>query len=294
MECLVKRSSHWKKTVLAALGYFSSVAILLSFLYWFLKNEGFTESNFLVAGFLVLLLAAGWGYIISAHLLAPKAELDASLSQLVSDIVHELNIPLATIKANAAMLKKGIEEDERSLKRLERIETSSDRLERLYEELVYSIRKEIHPIEKEHVDLQALIAERVEAFESFGRNHFSVDVNSLTIDVDKIGFEKMLDNLLMNAMKYSSKSAAITLRLERHCLFIEDKGVGMDDAELLKVYERYYQSDSSKEGKGIGLALVKAYCDTEGIEIAISSRKGAGTSVKLDLSEVYVAEAVLP
>ena len=61
-----------KKTLLAALGYFTSVAMLLSFLYWFLENEGFTESNFFIAGFMVLLLAAGWGYVISTHLLAPK------------------------------------------------------------------------------------------------------------------------------------------------------------------------------------------------------------------------------
>jgi hypothetical protein len=61
-----------RKTFLAALGYFSTVTILLSFIYWFLKNEGFSEANFLIATLLVLILAAGWGYIIATHLLAPK------------------------------------------------------------------------------------------------------------------------------------------------------------------------------------------------------------------------------
>jgi len=285
----VKLSNHKKQILLAALGYFSSVAILLSFIYWFLKNEGFSEANFLVAVLLVLILAGGWGYIISSHILAPKAELDANLSHLSSEILHELNIPLATIKANVSMLKKRLGEEERSAKRLERIEASSERLERLYEELVYSIQKEIHLIEKEEVSLHQLLNERIEAFKSFGRNSFHLDVdNTMKINVDRIGFEKMIDNLLMNAMKYSDKVSMISVVLDGNILMISDEGVGMDEAELLKVYERYYQSDRKKEGKGIGLALVKAYCDAEGIEIQIRSKKGEGTSVSLDLDRVRV------
>jgi signal transduction histidine kinase len=281
-------TDHKKKILLAALGYFASVAILLSFLYWFLKNEGFSEKNFLIAGLLVLLLAAGWGYIISSHLLAPKAELDANLSQLSSEILHELNIPLATIKANTSMLKKRLKEEEKSLKRLERIEASSDRLERLYEELAYSIKKEIHPIEKEEVLLGSLLRERIDTFESFKRNRFEMNVNDLTIRVDRIGFEKMIDNLLMNAMKYSDKDAPVRVILEENILMIIDEGIGMDETELVKVYERYYQGDSRKEGEGIGLALVKAYCDAEGIEIQITSEKGKGTDISLDLGRVHV------
>jgi len=281
-------SPHQKRILLASLGYFSSVAMLLSFIYWFLKNEGFSEEHFLIAGLLVLLLSAGWGYIISSHLLAPKAELDASLSQLSAEIVHELNIPLATIQANTAMLKRQYAKEARAHKRLERIDAASERLERLYKELVYSINKEIHPIEKEKVLLGPLLQERIDAFESFGRNRFALKIGDLMLKVDRIGFEKMIDNLLMNAMKYSEKSRPVTVVLEGMVLKICDEGIGMNDAELLKVYERYYQGDSNREGKGIGLALVKSYCDTEGIGIQIVSRKGEGTCVLLDLSQVHL------
>ena len=277
-----------RKILLAALSYLSSVAVLVSFLYWFLKNEGFSESNFLMASVAVLLLAAGWGYIISSHLLAPKAELDANLSILSSEILHELNIPLSTIKANSAMLKKRVMDDEKSLHRLNRIEASSVRLERLYKELVYSIKKEIHTIDKEKLLLEPLLRERIEIFEAFGRNSFSLDIGKLSIEIDKIGFEKMIDNLLMNAMKYSSKESLIKVILEENMLMIIDEGIGMDETQLLRVYERYYQSDNKQEGEGIGLALVKAYCDDEGIEIQIRSEKGIGTSVNLNLEKVHV------
>jgi len=274
-----------KKTLLAALGYFSSVAILLSFIYWFLKNEGFSENSYIIASFLVLFLAAGWGYIIAAHLLAPKEEQDANLSHLSSEILHELNIPLSTIKANTALLEKRLD-DEKSLKRLQRIHASSDRLERLYAELVYSIKKEIAPVVKEQFSLKKLLLERIEVFETFERNRFVLEVDDLELKADKIGFEKMIDNLLMNAMKYSEKALPITITLEKKVLTIADKGIGMSETQLLKVYERYYQADSKKEGQGIGLALVKAYCDEEKIMITIHSQKDLGTSVLLDLTQV--------
>jgi len=277
-----------KETLLAALGYLTSVAMLLSFLYWFLKNEGFTEGNFLIAGVMVLVLAAGWGYIISTHLLAPKVQLDENLSQLSSEILHELNIPLSTIKANTTLLKKRME-DEKGLQRIKRIESSSIRLERLYKELVYSIKKEIHPIEKEIFSLRDVLQERIEVFEAFGRNGFELSVETLDLKADRIGFEKMIDNLLMNAMKYSDKEVPIAIGLEKNLLTITDKGIGMDETQLLRVYERYYQGDSKKEGEGIGLALVKAYCDEENIDIQIRSEQKKGTTISLSLSKIVIS-----
>ena len=271
-----------KRTFFATLGYFSSVMILLSFVYWFLKNEGFSESNYLIASTLVLFLAMGWGYVIATHLLAPKVEQDENLSQLSSEIVHELNLPLSTIQANISMLEKRMDDD-KNLKRLKRIEDASKRLERLYTELVYSIKKEIHPVKKETFSLLSLLKERIEVLESMERNCFILQVDELNLHADKIGFEKIIDNLLMNAMKYSSKDAPITLSLKNSVLSIRDEGIGMDETELLKVYERYYQVDKSKEGKGIGLALVKAYCDSEKIDITIESEKNSGTFIYLNL-----------
>ena len=276
-----------KQTIFATLGYASSVAILLSFLYWFLKNEGFSEFNYVVASFLVLFLAGGWGYIIASHLLAPKAEQDANLSQLSSEILHELNIPLSTIKANVTLLSKK-STDEKSLKRLKRIEDSSFRLERLYKELLYSINKEIHPVQREIFSIKELIDERVDSFKLFNRNSFMVDIANVNLKADKIGFEKMIDNILMNAMKYSSKDSSIILKLLDNILTISDSGVGMDETELLKIYERYYQVDKSKDGKGIGLALVKAYCDEEKIDIDIKSVKGKGTIISFNLNNIKI------
>ena len=275
-----------KEIAVAAVIYFVTMFTLLTAVHRFLETWNSIEINFFVAGALVLLVAIGWGYVLTALIFAPKKQMEDTLTSLSNDIMHELNIPLATIKANTAMLQKTLT-DERSLKRIQRIEDASTRLKKLYDQLMYSIHKEMHDIEKEQFDLKPLLEERIEVFKEQKRNPFVLDIQSYEVVADKIGFEQMFDNLISNAMKYSSKDAPIFVTLSDDILSVKDEGVGMDAAELLCVYERYYQVDGNKDGKGLGLALVKAYCDEEGIEIHIESEKDKGTTVSLTLSKLH-------
>lgn len=279
--------SFRKELLFAAVIYFVTMFTLLTAVYRFLENWHLSEFNFFIAGVLVILVALGWGYVLSALIFAPKKQMEDTLTSLTNDIIHELNIPLSTIKANSEMLKKTME-DEKSLKRIKRIEDASVRLKKLYDELVYSIHKEMHSIEKERFDLEDLVKERVSVFQEQKRNPFCLTLEPFVIEVDKIGFEQMFDNLLSNAMKYSPKESPIAVTLKNNSLSVEDKGVGMSSTELLRIHERYYQADGNKEGEGIGFALVKAYCDEQGIEIHIHSEKGLGTKVDLNLSKVHV------
>jgi len=271
----------------AVVSYLLSILILLSAIYWFLINNGFTKSNFLIASVGVLIVALGWGYILATHLLAPKKNMDEKFAHLSKEILHELNIPLATIQANTTLLQKNLV-DEKSQKRLHRIKSASSRLLRLYNELVYSINKEIYTIEKEKFSLKELLLERVDILQAFGRNTFDIAIDAQILYADKIGFEQMIDNLLNNAMKYSSKESVITLQTHEHILSIEDRGIGIDESLLVAIFERYYQTDTSQQGQGIGLALVKNYCDEMKIDITLHSIKNQGTRVTLDLENVII------
>jgi len=275
-----------KSIVVATFLYFLSILILLSGFYFFLDNRTFSKENFLIGTSILLLIALIFGYILNTYTLSQKFEIDKNLLHITKEILHELNIPIATIKANSTLLKRTLKENEKSLIRLSRIDASTVRLERLYTELVYSIKKEIHPIEKEVFDLAELVLERVAVMKLLNRNPFVLELDKHFIKVDKIGFEKVLDNLLNNAMKYSEKNQPITIILKNNVLSIADRGIGMDETELLQVYERYYQLDNKIHGEGIGLALVKAYCDDEKIEIRMASTKGEGTSFSFYLLTV--------
>ena len=274
-----------KEIVLAAAGYLFSIVLLLSFLYWFLLNEGFDEETFLVGSVFVLLLSAGWGYIIASGIIAPRRKREAHLLHLTKDIIHELNLPLSTIRANTEMLAKKTE-DARTQKRLGRIASATQRLSRLYDELLYAMRKEMHTVTKERFSLPGLIEERIEVFREQQRNPIIVDVEPGELTADRIGFEQMFDNLVANAMKYSPKDTPVEIAYHDGILKIMDHGVGMDETELVRIFERYYQGDGTQKGEGIGLALVKAYCDSEGIGIQVFSKKGEGTEMILDLHRI--------
>ena len=273
--------------IVAALIYFVTIFTLLMAVYRFLENWHMSAFNFFIAGALVFLVAVGWGFVLKTLIFAPKKNMENTLTMLTNEIIHELNIPLSTIQANISMLRKNIT-DEKSLKRLERIDDASLRLKKLYDELVYGIHKEMHTVEKERVDLSSLISERIAVFEEQKRNTFILEISNYEIEVDRIGFEQMFDNLITNAMKYSDKSSNIIVRLEENVLEIKDQGIGMTATELLRMHERYYQADTQIDGDGIGLSLVKNYCEVEEIGLQIQSEKNVGTSIFLNLSKVCV------
>ena len=276
-----------KELFIALLVYVVTVTVLLMAVYRFLENWGLSDFNFFIAGAFVFFVAIGWGYILTAVIFVPKKQMEDTLTTLTNDIIHELNIPLSTIEANTKMLKKALT-DTKSMKRLQRIDDASHRLNRLYNELVYTIRKEMYEIEKESFDVKSVLEERVAIFKEQERNLFELALEFYEIEADKIGFEQMVDNILTNAMKYSPKETLISLSLNEDRLCIEDRGIGMNASELLRIHERYFQGNEHSKGEGIGLALVKAYCDNENIQVQIKSEKNVGTSVCLNLSKVHV------
>jgi len=253
----------------------------------FLIQEGFDRSNYLTAFLILFPGVMIVGYIFLSSLLESRHRQAQELEHLVREVLHEINLPLSTIEANTSMILKK-SEDERLRKRIKRIEAASKRLARLYRELSYNIKRQIAPVERERFDLAETVAERAAFFRELGRNPIETALEPFRICADRIGLEQVLDNLLENAMKYSEKTEPITIRLREGELLIRDRGIGMDENEILKIYERYYQSDRNVKGEGIGLALVKRYCDDEGIRLRIRSTPGEGTEVSLDFSDKIV------
>ena len=244
--------------------------------------------HLVILALMILVMLLIIGFIFSNYILERKYKVDENVLHLSREILHELAIPLSTIEANTLLLKRTCGKDNKSLKRLGRIEDASKRLERLYDELVYSIKKEIQSIERETFDVLTLVEERVEVMRLFQRNRFTLNLENTNVIADKIGFEKMLDNLLNNAMKYSPKESVIEVKLSHHILSIQDYGVGMDEVTLKRVFRRYYQTKEAHSGEGIGLALVKAYCDEEKIGLEINSSKGMGTRIGLNLNQILL------
>ncbi|MBE0499386.1 MAG: HAMP domain-containing histidine kinase [Campylobacterales bacterium] len=227
-------------------------------------------------------LIIGSGYV--RHLIEPLEKRSNELELLSRQTLHELNIPVATILANTQMLLKKEQED-KNIKRLERIKQAASVLKTLYSELDYMIKKQIHKVDLEICDLQSLLQERILAYkEIFPQINFVCDLESSSVKIDTIGFLKVLNNLVHNAVKYSKPDSVVALSLKNMHLSIKDEGIGMEEDFLVKAFSHYYQEDSLSSGQGIGLGLVKEYCDMYKISIYVDSNKGQGTTISLDLT----------
>jgi len=245
----------------------------------------FSKESYILAFLLLLPAIFLSAYLFLNIIIEPKESQDKKLEHLIKESLHELNLPIATIKANIEMLKRGEKEPKR-IKRIERIEAALERFKRLFNTLSYNLKKELMPIEKELVAIDTLVEERVAFFKEMGRNYFTLELEPLSLEIDRIGFEQVIDNLLENSVKYSPKEAPIEIRLQKRILTIRDYGIGIDASELPLIYQRYYQGDEAFRGEGIGLAIVRRYCDREQIGLKINSQKGKGTEVVLDLNEL--------
>ena len=281
----IKRSNDLKDIFLGVLFYLLFSFLTWSFLYIYQFENAFNARNFFIASVLFFVFSIACGYLLVSYLLNLQHKIRKQITKISDEVIHELNIPLSTITTNTLMIKKNLQ-NEKDIIRLQRIEDATRKLRRLYENLVYDITKDVLPIEKELFKVENVVKECSSYFLEQGRNDFLFDMDDMQILTDKIGFEQVIDNLLSNAMKYSDKEGKIAIALKDMQLEIKDEGMGIDEAEMLHIHELYYQGNSESEGKGIGLSLVKRFCDRNGIGFTISSEKGVGTKIILDLKGV--------
>jgi signal transduction histidine kinase len=280
---IVDKTSIWPPLIL----YVIATAAFMFVLFLFFQSQGLTWGNFWIAMVMFAPAIGVVGYLLLSDLTQSKQRQDARLEHLMREILHEINLPVSTIQSNLQMLEVRTEEPH-NLKRISRAQEALKRLRRLYDELAYAIRREFHAVEMERMDLAEVVTERVAIHAEMGRNPFAVDLPALLIEADRIGLEQVLDNLIENAMKYSHTDRPIRFDLEGTQLVVEDQGRGMDAMQIARIWERYYQADSHNPGEGIGLALVKRYCDEMGIGIRIDSMPGQGTTVALDFERIII------
>jgi len=243
-------------------------------------------SNHYLRGAILIVLATSLYYFIAPSILEPYLQTDEKLKEMVSHTLHELNTPIATIKANISLLQRSIK-DEKSRQRLARISNASENLTKLYESIEYNIKENIEYIEKAHFSLSEIIDESIAKFEEIkGNIQIYNATENFPLFTDKNGFERIIDNLLSNAIKYNKEEGYVRFYTKDSRLFVEDSGIGIDPKNLFIVYEKSFQENPSTIGYGLGLSIVKNFCDREKITIKIDTQKHKGTTISLELENI--------
>ncbi|MDQ1325272.1 MAG: Histidine kinase [Campylobacterota bacterium] len=233
-----------------------------------------------------IILITVLGYHLAKVIAKPFFDSQVAMEKYIKNTLHELNIPIATIDANVKLLESMLK-DEKNLKRLQRISCSSANLQDLYNELEYLLRKENGNIEIEEFELEEFLNQVVKKFDDVKKEiQITVSCPKYYIKCDKRGFSKTIENLISNAIKFNKKDGFIHIEFNNDKLCIEDSGIGIENQNLFSIFERYYREDSGIFGHGIGLSIVKEFCDNNKIEIKISSQKDVGTKICLDLKNL--------
>jgi len=259
--------------------YFVTVTGFIAFAYYFF---GVLEvENLYVLALVLLCFILLSGVFISKLAVDPLSEYVQHLQNLSKETLHELNLPITTIQTNTQMLSKTLE-DEKSQKRLLRIENACKMLQESYNELDYLIKMQSKEDVSESFSVDELVKERVAFLQKiYPSVLFHLELSPLEIRSDKKGLSKVIDNIIDNGVKYSGNSKRIDIHIHNSTLFIQDYGIGMDEVEIVKIFDNYYQSNSSMQGFGIGLSMVKRFCDKNSIELSFKSTPKKGTVVEL-------------
>jgi len=248
--------------------------------------ENIEIENYFLLSIVVLSLVILSAVFISKLAIDPLEEYVKNLQTLSKETLHELNLPISTITTNTQMLQKSLN-DSKSLKRVARIENACKMLQQRYNELDYLIKMQTKQVIKEKFFLDELIQNRIEFLEKiYPHIDFHIVLTKNELFMDKIGLAKVIDNLVDNGIKYSQDSNSIDIILKNNILLIRDYGIGMDEVELLGIFDNYYQVNKDMQGFGIGLTMVKRFCDENDIELTFDSSPNQGTTVKLKFKQI--------
>lgn len=270
-----------KELILSTLTLFIFCLIFIFiFIYAFLSLTEFSPKYLLYAMELSLFLALGLGYLVAKHALAFSFSTHAVLRTITKNILHELNIPIATIKGNIFLIQKDTT-NPKILERLQRIQKASDAFLDSYKELDYVIKKEIKDVNKIDIELKNFVEKRIDLFLP---HKINLDLENCNVFVQEIGLKRCIDNLLSNAIKYG-QNKPVDISLKLGVLKIKDRGMGIESEQIAKIFTRYYKIDKNTQGKGIGLSLVKEFCDNNSVIISIDSKPKIGTIFSLDFSK---------
>ena len=261
--------------------------LLVLFLNYFLIFEIKIIENSLFFMVLLTLFGSLFFLLISTKILKPIFQSEENIKNSIKNRLHELNIPTSTIKINLHLLKKDLT-DTKSLIRLERIEKANESLSSLYNNMEYEFKKEFENIDLEDFSLFDALNNSLVKFEDIKKDtiiELFVPKN-IVLNSDYNGFIIVLDNLISNAIKYNSKeNPYIKISFENRVLSIFNKGVGIDTKNIMLVFDRYFQENSQNMGYGIGLAVVKEFCDKNSIGINIESFED-GNKINLNLKSI--------
>ncbi len=283
---------------------------------WFLKKVGVDRSDLLANTITEVVVEENGKYINVAIIpyesdkisingvvavlsdITKHRELDDMRKEFVANVSHEIRTPLTTIKSYVETLLDGaIEDRNTAYDFLHVIDDATDRMSLLASDLLALSRLDTNTIsfDMRKLDLRAIADSCIKQNIITAKNNkhnialIPPAKNNYFIYADEARISQVINNIITNSIKYSGDGTDISLKLSssktKHYLEISDNGVGVEEKELKRIFERFYRIDKARSrsmgGNGLGLSIAKELTEEMGGTISAYSSPGEGFTMVL-------------
>jgi len=225
--------------------------------------------------------------MVIARPLAPASSID---QDDVAEIVHDLKAPLSSIALEAHLLAERLGAVRIPASQIERIERNVAYMDHLVHELLdlcsldagqFSIDR--RPIEM--CNLLETVLDRV--IPSHERHRVTLEATRMIASVDDRRIERVVANLVENALKYTPRHSGVVVRLSQSastvCIAVIDAGPGIPPGETARLFEKYRRGTSGRSGTGLGLYVSRKIVEAHGGRIGVESVRGVGSRFYVEL-----------
>jgi two-component system phosphate regulon sensor histidine kinase PhoR len=243
------------------------------------------------------------GAILVLQDVTETRRLERVRQDFVANASHELKTPLAAIKAHTETLLAGALHDPNvNVRFLQSIDTQSDRLNQLIQDLLALARLEEANDSFDHSPLPLVPTverlaeshrERAEAAHLAFSFHFHPDTRDAVVLADEEALRHIVDNLVDNAIKYTPPEGRVSVAVHpattgRVAIEVADTGIGIPRSDQPRIFERFYRVDKARSrelgGTGLGLSIVRHLVQSLGGDVRVASAPGAGSRFVVTLN----------
>ncbi len=241
---------------------------------------------------IIMVFGAGLSFFLAGKTLQPIGIMLEKQTQFLADASHELRTPLSALQTTTEVALRS----ERSLNEYKTVISDVHeeivRLGKIVNDLLYLSRADSEGIQKtlQSVDLVPVVHDAVRTLEPLVKKndlelHLALSEKVIVHgDTDKL--KQLVLILIDNAIKYTKKGGSITVQLvekPKPILKISDTGIGLDNAEVKQIFQRFYRADRSRStpGVGLGLAIAKSIIEMHNAKITVKSTVGKGSSFSI-------------
>ena len=237
------------------------------------------QASLISFGIITLILLLSFYFLNSFSL--PFKRVNEKLDDFIKESMHEMNTPLSIINVNVDLFDSIHGKN----KYFNRIKSATKSLATIYNDMDYLIKQNRVNYKDEMIVLETFVQERVEYFELICQlKNIELSFAAATatcIMFNPTKLQRIIDNTLSNAIKFSSNGGRIEVRTETAedgavILSFKDHGQGIKNPE--KIMGRYYREDEYKNGFGIGMSIVKSIIDEADITLHIQSKLSEGST----------------